>query len=70
MRLTVGTEYRVSMYSTSRFYAATTNGLSAVVTNGPISTIATGGAYSYTTSYPSTTSTTKFWVDVIFDPDN
>ena len=70
VRLTVGAEYRVSMYSTSRFYAATSTGLRSVVTNGPISTIATGGAYSYSTSYPSTTSTTKFWVDVIFDPDN
>ncbi|WP_109209662.1 MULTISPECIES: DUF4082 domain-containing protein [Microbacterium] len=70
VRLTVGAEYRVSMYSTSRVYASTSGGLSSVVTNGPISTIATGGAYSYSTGYPSTTTTTKLWVDVVFDPDN
>jgi len=70
VRLTIGAEYRVSMYSTSRVYAATTGGLGSAVTNGPISTIATGGAYSYSTGYPSTTTTTKLWVDVIFDPDN
>ncbi|MFC8682211.1 DUF4082 domain-containing protein [Microbacterium ureisolvens] len=70
VRLTVGAEYRVSMYSTSRVYASTSGGLSSVVTNGPISTSATGGAYSYSTGYPSTTTTTKLWVDVVFDPDN
>jgi hypothetical protein len=70
VRLTVGTEYRVSMYSSSGRYPSTTNGLSAVTTSGPLSTIASGGAYVYGTTYPSTTSTTNFWVDVIFDPDN
>jgi hypothetical protein len=70
VRLTVGAEYRVSMYSSTRVYALTTNGLSAAVTNGPISTIATGGAYAYSTGFPNTTSANKYWVDVIFDPDN
>ncbi|GAA1954096.1 DUF4082 domain-containing protein [Microbacterium deminutum] len=70
VRLTVGAEYRVSMFSTSRIYAVTTGGLSAVVTSGPISTIATGGAYALTNSFPNTTSTNKYWVDVVFDPDN
>jgi hypothetical protein len=70
VRLTVGTEYRVGMYSTSKFYALTSNGLATAVTNGPISTLATGGAYSNSTSYPSTTSKNKYWVDIIFDPDN
>jgi hypothetical protein len=70
LRLTVGAEYRVSLYSTTRVYALTTNGLSAVVTNGPISTIANGGASVFSTGYPNTTSANKYWVDVIFDPDN
>jgi len=70
VRLTVGAQYRVSLYSTSRVYATTNGGLSGVVTNGPISTYATGGAYVYGTGYPTLTTTTKLWVDVVFDPDN
>jgi hypothetical protein len=70
VRLTVGSEYRVGMYSTSNRYPVTTGGLASVITSGPLSTIATGGASIYSTSYPSTTSTNKYWVDVIFDPDN
>jgi hypothetical protein len=70
VRLTVGAEYRVGMYGTSNRYPVTTGGLSAAVSSGPLSTIATGGASVNSTSFPSTTSTNKYWVDVIFDPDN
>jgi hypothetical protein len=70
VRLTIGTEYRVSVYGASTYYSVTTGGLSSVALNGPLSTIATGGAYTYGATYPSTTTTNKYWVDVIFSPDN
>ncbi|WP_438354516.1 DUF4082 domain-containing protein [Microbacterium sp. CJ88] len=70
VRLTVGAEYRVSMYSSTGRYPSTTSGLTNAVTSGPLSTIATGGAYVYGTGFPNTTSTTNFWVDVVFSPDN
>lgn len=70
VRLTVGAEYRVGLYSTANRYPVTTNGLSAVVTSGPLSTIANGGAYVYSRNFPSTTNANKYWVDVIFDPDD
>jgi len=70
VRLTAGSEYRVGLYSTSRRYVVTTGALVSVVTSGPLSTIARGGASIASTSFPSTTSTNKFWVDVVFDPDD
>ncbi|UJP08891.1 DUF4082 domain-containing protein [Microbacterium sp. KUDC0406] len=70
VRLTVGAEYRVGMYSTSLYYAQTASGLTNAVANGPITTIATGGASVNSKSYPSATSKNKYWVDVIFDPDD
>ncbi|WP_344059087.1 DUF4082 domain-containing protein [Microbacterium pumilum] len=68
VRLTVGAEYRVTVYSASGRYAVTTSGLATTVTVGPLSTI--GGIAGFGTANPTTTSTNKFWVDVVFDPDN
>ena len=70
VRLTVGAEYRVGLYSTANRYPVTNNGLSAVVTSGPLTTIANGGAYTYNRNFPNTTTAHKYWVDVIFDPDD
>lgn len=68
VRLTVGAEYRVTVHSTSGRYALTTSGLATTVTSGPLSSI--GGIAGAGTANPTTTSTNKFWVDVVFDPDN
>ena len=40
----------------------------AAVTNGPLSTPASGAVYVYGTSYPASTSNHNFWVDVYFVP--
>jgi hypothetical protein len=68
VRLTVNTEYRVTLYAPSARYAVTTSGLSTPVTSGPLSTL--GGVAGYGTTNPTSTSTNNYWVDVVFDPDN
>ncbi len=70
VRLTVGTEYRVTVYSGSGRYAVTSNALASSVTAGPLSTVANGGVAGYGTSSPTSTNSNKYWVDVVFDPDN
>ncbi len=70
VRLTVGTEYRVTVHSSSGRYAVTNGALSSAVTVGPLSTVANGGTAGSGTSYPTTTNSNKYWVDVVFDPDN
>jgi hypothetical protein len=68
LRLTVGTEYRVTLHSTSGRYAVTTSGLATPVTSGPLSTL--GGVAGAGSSNPTSTNTNKYWVDIVFDPDN
>jgi hypothetical protein len=68
VRLTPGTEYRVTLYSASGRYAVTNAGLASTVTSGPLSTI--GGVSGTGTANPTSTNTNKYWVDVIFDPDD
>ena len=63
-----GVEYRASYHSTTGRYAVTLGGLSSPVTNGPLSTPASGAVYVYGTSYPASTSNHNFWVDVYFVP--
>lgn len=70
VRLTVNTEYRVTVYNSSGRYAVTNNALASVVTVAPLSTIATGGVAGFGTTNPTSTSSNKYWVDVVFDPDN
>jgi len=70
VRLTAGTEYRVTLYSSSGRYAYTSGGLAAVTTVSPLSTIATGGVAGNGTANPTSTNTNKYWVDVVFNPDN
>ncbi|WP_052676720.1 DUF4082 domain-containing protein [Microbacterium trichothecenolyticum] len=70
VRLTVGTEYRVTLYSSSGRYAVTDGALASSVTVAPLSTVANGGVAGFGTSNPTNISSNKYWVDVIFDPDN
>jgi hypothetical protein len=69
VRLTVGTEYRVTLLSSGR-YPITNGALASVVTAGPLSTIANGGVAGIGSGNPGTTNSNKYWVDVVFDPDN
>lgn len=63
-----GVEYRASYYATSGSYAIDISGLAASVTNGSLSTIANGGAYSYSTGFPDQVAGHNYWVDVRFLP--
>jgi hypothetical protein len=64
--ITAGTEYRASYYTTNAAYAIDANGLANPIVNGPLSTLATGGSYTYSKNFPNNTSTTNYWVDVHF----
>lgn len=68
VQLTANTEYRVTVYNSSGRYAYTSAGLATPVISGPLSSI--GGVAGLGTANPTTTSSNKFWVDVVFDPDN
>ncbi|WP_434318717.1 DUF4082 domain-containing protein [Leifsonia sp. P73] len=64
--ITANTEYRASYYTTNLAYAADVGTLSNPIVNGPLSTLATGGAYAYSTGFPSNTVSNNYWVDVNF----
>ena len=63
-----GVEYRASYYATAGFYAIDLNGLAASVTSGSLTTVANGGAYSYSTGFPDRTASHNYWIDVHFVP--
>lgn len=63
-----GVEYRAGLHSSTGRYALTIGGLTDPFVNGPLSTLANGGAYTYGTEYPGATSAHNFWTDVLFDP--
>ena len=75
--VTANTTYVASYFAPSGFYSATTNGLSTAVDNAPLHALASGtdgpnGVYAYGSSggYPTTGTSTNYWVDVVFsDPD-
>ncbi|KQR12190.1 DUF4082 domain-containing protein [Cellulomonas sp. Leaf334] len=66
--LVPGQVYTAAYHSTSGRYAVTSNGLAAVRTVGPLSTVATGGAYVYGTTFPASSTSTFFGVDLVFAP--
>ncbi|TQJ30588.1 Ig-like domain-containing protein [Microbacterium sp. SLBN-146] len=68
VRLTPGTEYRVTLYASSGRYSTTQNAFTSPVTYGPLTAL--GGVSGFGTSAPTSTVTSNFWVDVVFDPDN
>ncbi|WP_461476591.1 DUF4082 domain-containing protein [Microbacterium sp. HJ5] len=70
VRLTVGTEYRVTLLNASGRYAVTNGALASSVTVGPLSTLANGGVAGFGSINPTATNANKYWVDVVFDPDN
>ena len=53
-------------------YAVTSGGLSSAVTNGPLTALASGGVYAYSSSTTFPTSTygsSNYWVDLVFKQD-
>jgi len=66
--LVPGQTYTAAYHSTTGMYAVTSNGLVAVRTSGPLSTVVPGGAYVYGTGFPSGSSTASYGVDLVFVP--
>lgn len=66
--LVPGQTYTAAYHSTTGMYAVTSNGLAAVRTSGPLSTVVPGGAYVYGTGFPSGSSTASYGVDLVFVP--
>jgi hypothetical protein len=61
-----GVEYRASYYAPVGHYAVDPSTLTNAVTNGPLSTVPSGGTYVYGTGMPVGTSNNNYWVDITF----
>jgi hypothetical protein len=66
--LVPGQTYTAAYHSTTGRYAVTPNGLAAVRTSGPLSTLVPGGAYVYGTGFPAGSSSASYGVDLVFVP--
>ncbi len=67
--VTTGTTYTASYSDPNGNYPYTTGGLSSAVTNGPVTAVANGGVYVYSSSIKFPTNTYQqdnFWVDVVY----
>lgn len=64
--ITADTTYIVSYTAPNGGYAVSASGLATPVDSGPLHTLATGGVYNYGAGAPLATSTSNYWVDVIF----
>ena len=64
--VTAGTPYIVSYRAPVGGYSVNAGGLSTAIDSPPLHTLANGGVYTYGTGAPTTTSTTNYWVDVVF----
>jgi hypothetical protein len=66
--VTAGSAYTVSYTSPSGQYAYTRDGFGpSGISRPPLSTVASAGAFTYSAgSFPASSSTLNFWVDVIF----
>ncbi|MGV8978112.1 MAG: DUF4082 domain-containing protein [Cellulomonas sp.] len=66
--LTPGATYTAAYYSTTGGYAVTPGQLTDVRTRTPLATPPSGGAYTYGTGFPASTSSASYGVDVVFVP--
>lgn len=63
-----GTDYVVSYRTTVGRYSLTPGAFSAAdLSRGPLRVTSTAGAYTYGTGFPSTTTSTSYLVDVVFE---
>jgi hypothetical protein len=70
--ITAATTYVASYHTDAIKYVRSTGGLSAPVTNGPLTAQVGGGVFAYgaTPTYPSISNPDNYWADVIFAPNN
>ena len=66
--ITAGTTYVASYHTSATHYAFTANGLASAVTKGPLTALAGGGVYAYSSAnaFPSNSGSTNYWVDVAY----
>ena len=64
--VTASTTYVVSYRAPTGGYAVTSNGLATVIDSSPLHTVAGGGVYGYGSGFPSSTTSTNYWVDPVF----
>lgn len=64
--ITAGAEYRASYYTTGLSYSVDPGALASPITNGPLSTLATGGVYTYSQNFPDNKVSHNYWIDVHF----
>lgn len=64
--VTAGTTYLVSYNAPNGHYSVTASGLSAAVDTAPLHSLPVGGRYLYGAGFPSTESSTNYWVDPVF----
>ncbi|MEV7661216.1 DUF4082 domain-containing protein [Paenarthrobacter sp. NPDC089316] len=65
VQMAANTEYIASYKSLTGAYSATTNGFGSGMSVGPLRTVSDAGAYSYSSDFPSSRSTSSYLVDVV-----
>lgn len=68
--ISAGPTYVVSYTAPNGRYSYTAGGLADPVAKGAISSLATGGRYTYGTGAPNTTTATNYFVDPVFLPSD
>ncbi|WP_104088200.1 DUF4082 domain-containing protein [Arthrobacter sp. GMC3] len=66
--VTAGTEYIASYTNPVGTYSATPGAYSSDVNTGPLHVTAGQGQFSYTSNFPTNTSSSSYLVDVVFNP--
>ncbi len=65
VQITAGQTYIASYWAPNGHYAATGGTFADPFANGPLSVPSGGAVYGYTNGFPSSTSNTNYWVDVV-----
>ena len=71
--ITAATTYVASYYTSVGHYAATSGGLAAPVTSGPLTALTGGGVFGYSSgnALPTTSfNNSNYWVDVVYSPSS
>ena len=66
--VTAGTQYVASYRTTTGSYSTTAGAFTSALTSGFLAVPASGARYSYAAGFPSSTSTTNYFVDVLYTP--
>jgi hypothetical protein len=65
VKITAGTTYTASYRAPAGHYAVTSGAFSSSYSRGPLKVAAGGGTYRYPDGFPSASTNTNYWVDVV-----